>query len=132
MGFIDKIKGIFTKDATEAERVDSLADRIQKDGKVSEQELADFEAAILEDEHVTPDEQRLLDSVVARVHQQEAEKAGQVHQIAARIQQDGIVTREELAELNAAIMADGNLSVAEQQVLQDIVHKIQSKKLKEA
>ena len=113
------------------EVIRKFAEDLLRGEHIDEDQLGLLENAIGAHEHITEEEQKLIDAVATRYLRQEEIEAAPVARKTRIIEKDGTVTRAELKELHDQIMADGHVSSEEMMLLQSIVTKLRMKKITE-
>ena len=71
-----------------------------------------------------------MDSIIGKLRKDEQRDLAPLEMLKARIEADGVITSKELDDLHQVLMTDGVLGSEEQMILQGIVDKIRSGKLK--
>jgi len=111
--------------------IEELAAKIEAGGVITQEEVEQIESAVMAGEKLTSGEKRLLLGIIRKLRGTEQKAVEPIEQLVQQIEADGIVTKEELDQLHSAIMADGKVSSDERMILQSIVDKIRTGKLKE-
>jgi hypothetical protein len=109
------------------EIVAKLAEKIEEDGVVTEEELRQLEEAAMADGRVTTAEAAIINAIAEKLRRDQVRESEEIYQMSLQIQSEAELSDEDARRLHAAILHDGRISHEEQMILARVVDAIRGR-----